>query len=126
MQAYGEMEVLLYTFVKFVANGVLRCDNLKSCSAAVSAAATTTTATANTTTTTATATTDADADAVDDDYDMGLVLEDEEEGGEDNQWRNRLLITLPAKTIQSVFKEVFSSSPHRKNAIANKAYNTEF
>jgi len=55
-----------------------------------------------------------------------LVLDDEEECGEDNQWRNCPLITLPAKTIWSVFQEVFSSGPHRKNTIANKVYNTEF
>jgi hypothetical protein len=43
MQAYGEVEVLLYTFVAFVPDGILRFENFESCSAAVSAATTTTT-----------------------------------------------------------------------------------
>jgi hypothetical protein len=54
MQACGEVEVLLYTFIAFVPDGIVRCENLKSCSAAAVNASATTTTTINTNTNTIT------------------------------------------------------------------------
>jgi hypothetical protein len=92
MQAYVEVEVLLYTFLAFVPDGILRLENLKTCSAAVSAAATTTT-------TAAAAAAAAATNNNNNNENTGLVLEDKEEGGEDSQWRSCPLISLPAKTV---------------------------
>ena len=84
----GGVEVLLYTFVAFVPDGVLRCENLKSCSAAVVSAAATTTTNNN-------KNNNSSNNNNKNNNNAGLFVEDEEEGGEDSGATAPLSLYLP-------------------------------